>query len=79
MCIAIPDYQLSDQLIAKCSETEWGLGNRDVVYTALQSQPRERQMYVMVLAPGVPHKFGTHDLRLLLGMSKYVSDWARYF
>ena len=36
-------------------------------------------MYVTVLAPGAPHKFGTRDLHLLLGVSKYVSDRARYF
>ena len=55
------------------------LGNRDVVYTALQSRPRDRQMYVKVLAPGGPRKFGTRDLYLLLGVSKYVSDRGRYF
>ena len=65
------------------------LGNRDIapggdvtwwyLVAALQSRPRERQMYVMVLAPGGPSKFGTCDLHLLLGVSKYVSDGARYF
>ena len=50
------------------------LGNRDVAYTALQSRPRD-------LSPGVPRKFGTRDLHLLLGVSKlkYVSDRASFF
>ena len=57
------------------------LANRDVApVAALQSWLRERQTYVMVLDPeGPPCKFGTHDLHLLLGVSKYVSDRARYF
>ena len=29
--------------------------------------------------PGIPRKFGTRDLHLLLGVSKYVSDRLRYF
>ena len=29
--------------------------------------------------PGAPRKFGTCDLHLLLGVSKYVSDLVRYF
>ena len=51
------------------------LGNRDVapgvdvtqwyLVAALQSRPQERQIYVMVLAPGDPCKFGTRDLHLL--------------
>ena len=48
----------------------------------LQSRPWERQTYVTVLAPGqrAPHcKFGTRDLHLFLGVSKYVSDRVRYF
>ena len=57
------------------------LANRDVApVAALQSWPRERQMYVTVLDPGGPPcKFGTRDLHLLLGVSKYVSDRASYF
>ena len=65
------------------------LGNRDVapdgdvmrwyLVATLQSQPRERQMYVTVLVPGGPRNFGTRDLHLLLGISKYISDQARYF
>ena len=54
------------------------LGNHDAVYIVLQSQPQKHQMYVMVLAPGAPHKFGTCDPHLLLGVSKYVSNRARY-
>ena len=53
------------------------LGNRDIapggdvtrwyLVAALQSQPREHQMYVTVLAPrGLPQQFGTRDLHLLL-------------
>ena len=38
------------------------LGNRDVAPIAvLQSRPRERQMYVTVLVPRTPRKFGTRD------------------
>ena len=58
------------------------LGNRDVApVAALQSWPRECQMYVTVLAPRGPCKFGTRDLHLftVLGVSKYISDRARYF
>ena len=55
------------------------LDNRDVAPVAtLQSRPRERQMYVTVLAPGACN-FGTRDLYLLLGVSIYVSDRVRYF
>ena len=61
--------------VANCRAQQSGarLANRDVAYTMLQSRPQERQMYVMVLTPGAPHKFGTRDL--LLG----VSDQVRYF
>ena len=48
----------------------------EVTGCVLQSRPREWQMYVTVLAPGAPCKFGTRDLHLLLGMSKYINDWA---
>ena len=42
-------------------------GNRDVVpVAAMQSQPRERQMYVTILAPGGPPQVHTCDLHLLL-------------
>ena len=47
-------------------QSEARLSNRDVApVAALQSRPQERQMYVTVLAPGIPlppRKFGTHDL-----------------
>ena len=84
---------LKVKIIAKCSEASnkqseaWY--SRDVVpggdvtrwylVAALQSRPRERQMYVTVLAPRGLRKFGTRDLHLLLGVSKYVSNQARYF
>ena len=54
------------------------LGNRDVApVTALQSRPRERQMYVTVLVPGGPSASLSHVI--LLGVSKYVSNRAKYF
>ena len=54
------------------------LGNRDVVpVAALQSRPRECQMYVTVLVPGSPPASLSHVI--LLGVSKYVSDRVRYF
>ena len=66
-------------IIAECR-----LGNRDVapggdvmwwyLVAALQFRPRERQIYVVVLAPGAPCKFGTRDLHLLLSVSKYVTN-----
>ena len=48
-------------------------GDLGLLVAALQSRPRERQIYVTVLAPGGPRKFGTRDLHLLLGVSKYVA------
>ena len=54
------------------------VGNHDVVPVAtLQSRPREHQMYVTVLVPGGPPASLSHVI--LLGVSKYVSDRARYF
>ena len=62
------------------------LGNRDVRLGG----DVMRWCCVAVSAPGMsnvchsfglrpPHKFGTRDLHLLLGVSKYVSDRVRYF
>ena len=65
-------------LMYNCRAQQSGarLGNRDVapggditqwyLVAALQSRPRERQMYVTVLAPRGPDKFGTRDLHLTL-------------
>ena len=61
-------YWYGHSLYCRAQRSGARLGNRDVVYTVLQSRP-----------PGAPHKFGTRDLHLLLGVSKYVGDRARYF
>ena len=54
------------------------LGNRDVAPVAvLQSRPQEHQMYITILVPGGPPASLSHVI--LLGVSKYVSDQARYF
>ena len=51
--------------------------DRDVApVAALQSRPRERQVYVTVLVP-CPPAILSHVI--LLGLSKYVRDRARYF
>ena len=56
------------------------LGNRDVAPVARCSLgPENVKCMSRFWPPGAPHKFGTRDLHLLLGVSKYVSDQARYF
>ena len=66
------------------------LGNRDIVprwwrhavilgSRIAVSAPRTSNVYHGFGSRGPPASFGTRDLCLLLGMSKYVSDRARYF
>ena len=76
----LPTHFFSQKLLLSAAR----LGNSDVapggditgwyLAAALQSRPWECQMYVTVLAP--PHKFGTCDLHLLLGVSKYQSKYV---
>ena len=66
------------ELVAERSEAERGFGNPDVApVAALQSRLRERQLYVTVLVPG--DALASLSYVILLGVSKYVSDRARYF
>ena len=69
-------------LRANCRAQRSGarLGNRDVAPVARCSLgPENVKCMSRFWPPGAPCIFGTRDLHLLLGVSKYVSDRARYF
>ena len=70
--------QLYAPICCRAQQSRARLGNRDVAPVAALQNVKCMSRFWPREPPG-PHKFGTHDLHLLLGVSKYVSDRVRYF
>ena len=80
MCILKVSSEKNLGVNCRAQRSGAGLGNRDIAPIARCSlSPKNVKYMSWFWPPGAPCNFGTHDLHLLLGVSKYVSDQARYF